>query len=163
WGRFGDAVGVVDPVRPHATGALRSRALSLRGDLLNAVGDPMAASAYREALDGADRELARNLRVRLARSALMAGDLDTAWAALDGLEIDGGADDADILLARGKCAFFASDFDTAHAAAEAAQALVLAGERNWKVLDLVALQGMLAHRSGNWFDRMRVELGRTRD
>ena len=29
-------------------------ALSLRGDLLNAIGDPMAASAYREALDGAD-------------------------------------------------------------------------------------------------------------
>jgi hypothetical protein len=31
------------------------------------------------------------------------------------------------------------------------------------VLDLVALQGLLAHLSGNWFDRMRLELRRTRD
>jgi hypothetical protein len=40
---------------------------------------------------------------------------------------------------------------------------VLAGERNWMVLDLVSLQGLLAHRSGSWFDRMRLELRRTRD
>ncbi len=40
---------------------------------------------------------------------------------------------------------------------------MLAGERSWKVLDLFALQGMLAHRSGNWFDRMRLELRRIRD
>ena len=42
---------------------------------------------------------------------VMSGDLETAAAALDGLETDGGADDADILLARGKYAFFTSDFD----------------------------------------------------
>ena len=86
----------------------------------------------------------------------MSGDLETAAAALDGLDTDGGADDADILLARGKYAFFTSDFDVAQAASEEAQRLVLAGERNWKVLDLVALQGLLAHRSGSWFDRMRA-------
>ena len=51
----------------------------------------------------------------------------------------------------------------ARLASEEAQGLVLAGERNWKVLDLVALQGMLAHRSGSWFDRMRLELRRTRE
>ena len=45
---------LVDAVRPHATGARRTAALTLRGDLLNAIGDPMAASAYREALDGAE-------------------------------------------------------------------------------------------------------------
>ena len=93
----------------------------------------------------------------------MSGDLETAAAALDGLEPDGGADDADILLARGNFAFFTSDFDAAQAASEEAQRLVLAGERNWKVLDLVALQGLLAHPSGNWFDRMRLELRRTRE
>jgi hypothetical protein len=36
----------------------------------------------------------------------MAGDLATAAAALDELGADGGADDANILLARGKFAFF---------------------------------------------------------
>jgi hypothetical protein len=40
---------------------------------------------------------------------------------------------------------------------------VLAGERSWMVFDLVTLQAMLAHRSGNWFGRMRWELHRTRD
>ena len=58
-----------------ATGAHRATALSLRGDLLNAIGDPMAASAYREALD--ERRPARHaqLRVRLARSRRDVGRL----------------------------------------------------------------------------------------
>jgi hypothetical protein len=77
----------------------------------------------------------------------MAGDLATAAAALDGLDTDGGTDDADILLARGKYAFFTADFDAARAAVEQAQRLILAGERNWQVLDLVTLRGLLAHRS----------------
>jgi hypothetical protein len=56
-----------EQVRPHATGGHRARALSLRGDLLNALGDPMAVSAYREALDGAAGDEVRGLRVRLSR------------------------------------------------------------------------------------------------
>ena len=162
-GAYKDALALIDAVRPHATGAHRTTALSLRGDLLNALGDPMAAAAYREALDGADDETARRLRVRLARTSLMAGDLDTAAAALSGLDLDGGPEDAEILLTRGKHAYFTSDFEMARLASEEAQSLVLAGERNWQVLDLVALQGMLAHRSGGWFDRMRLELRRTRE
>ncbi len=162
-GAYRDALALVDAIRPHATGATRTAVLSLRGDLLNAIGDPMAASAYREALDGADTASVRRLRARLARSAVMSGDLETAQAALDGLQTDGGEDDTDILLARGNYAFFTSDFEMAREATEEAQKRVLAGERNWKVLDLVALQGLLAHLSGNWFDRMRLELRRTRE
>jgi hypothetical protein len=123
----------------------------------------MAVSAYREALDASEPADQRRLRVRLARSAVMSGDLETTAAALDGLDTDGGADDADILLARGKHALFTADFDGAQAASDEAQRLVLAGERDWKVLDLVALQGLLAHRAGIWFDRMRFELRRTRE
>ena len=162
-GAYRDALVLVDAVRPHVTGSQRAAALSLRADLLNAMGDPMAVSAYREALDGSDPGDARRLRVRLARSAVMSGDLETTGAALEGLEPDGGADDADILLARGKHALFTSDFEGAQAASDEAQRLVLAGERDWKVLDLVALQGLLAHRTGGWFDRMHLELRRTRE
>ena len=162
-GAYRDALSLVDAVRPHATGAHRASALSLRGDLLNAIGDPMATSAYREALDGADAGSLRRLRARLARSAVMSGDLDTAAAALDGLRPDGGSDDAEILLARGTLAFLTSDVDGARAASEQARQLVLAGQNNWKVLDLVSLQGLLAHLQGNWFDRIRLELRRTRD
>ena len=161
-GAYRDALALVNAVQPHVAGPDRSRVLSLRGDLLNALGDPMAVSAYREALDAAvEASDVRRLRVRLARSAVMSSDLETAAAALDGLETDGGADDADILLARGKYAFFVSDFPAAELATAEAQRLVYAAEPDWKVLDLVALQGLLAHRSGNWFDRMRFELRTT--
>jgi DNA-binding SARP family transcriptional activator len=162
-GAYRDALAIVESVRPHATGTQRAAALSLRGDLLNALGDPMAIPAYREALDAADPTMVRQLRIRLARCAMMSGDIDTAMGALDGLGTDGGVDDADILLVRGKCAFFTADFETAQAAADEAQRLVLAGQRTWMVLDLVSLQAFLAHRSGSWFDRMRLELRRTRD
>ena len=162
-GAYRDALALVEAARPHVTGPQRAAVLSLRGDLLNALGDPMAIPAYREALDAADPPMVRQLRVQLARCAMMSGDIDTAVAALEGLDTDGGLEDADILLARGKCAFFTADFVTAQAAADQAQQLVLAGQRNWMVLDLVSLQGLLAHRSGSWFDRMRLELRRTRD
>jgi len=162
-GAYRDALALVDAIRPHAAGPGRTRALSLRADLLTAIGDPMAGPAYREALGGAGPADARRLRARLANSAVMAGDLATAAAALDGLDTDGGADDADILLARGKYALFTADFDTARAAAEQAQRLILAGERNWQVLDLVTLRGLLAHRSGQWFAQMGAELHRTRE
>jgi DNA-binding SARP family transcriptional activator len=162
-GAYRDALALVDAIRPHATGHCRTRALSLRADLLTAIGDPMAGPAYREALGGAGPADARRLRARLANSAVMAGDLATAAAALDGLDTDGGADDADILLARGKHAFFTADFDAARTAAERAQRLILAGERNWQVLDLVTLRGLLAHRSDQWFAQMGAELYRTRE
>jgi DNA-binding SARP family transcriptional activator len=162
-GAYRDALAIVEAIRPHVTGTQRAAALSLRGDLLNALGDPMAIPAYREALDAADPTMVRQLRIRLARCAMMSGDIDTAMAALDGLDTDGGVDDADILLVRGKCAFFTADFETAQAAADEAQRLVLAGQRTWMVLDLVSLQAFLAHRSGSWFDRMCLELRRTRD
>jgi DNA-binding SARP family transcriptional activator/tetratricopeptide (TPR) repeat protein len=162
-GAYRDALALVEAARPHASGADRARALSLRADLLTAIGDPMAGPAYRDALGGAEPSQVRRLRSRLAHSALMAGDLATAAAALDGLDTDGGADDADILLARGKYAYFTADFDTAHTAAEQAQRLILAGERNWQVLDLVTLRGLLSHRSDQWFAQMRTELHRSRE
>ena len=162
-GAYRDALALVDAARPHAVGTDRARALSLRADLLTALGDPAAVPAYRDALGGAEPAAVRRLRARLAHSAVMSGDLATAAAALDGLDADGGADDADILLARGKYAYFTADFDTAQAAASHAQRLILAGARNWQVLDLVTLQGLLAHRSDGWFAQMRTELHRARD
>jgi DNA-binding SARP family transcriptional activator len=166
-GAYREALALADTIRAHATGPDRTRALSLRADLLTAIGDQRAGAAYREALGGAGPAEARRLRARLAHSAIMAGDLDTAQAALTGLDPDGASDhasdDADIWLARGKYAFFTADFDAARAAADEAQRLVLAGVRNWQVLDLVTLRGLLAHRSGQWFAQMGTELYRTRE
>ena len=88
-GAYRDALALVDAIRPHAAGPCRTRALSLRADLLTAIGDPMAGPAYREALGGAGPAQARRLRARLAHSAIMAGDLDTARRLL---QLDGGND-----------------------------------------------------------------------
>jgi hypothetical protein len=93
----------------------------------------------------------------------MAGDFATATAALDGVPGPAEADDSEVLLARANVAFFTADLDTAWAIAEQAQRRVLGGERSWQVLDLISLQGLLAHDRGEWFDRMRAELRRTRD
>ena len=162
-GAYRDALDLVDSVQAHASGDDRVALLALRADLLMAIGDPTALTAYREALAVADPVLQHTLRARLARAAVMSGDLDTAEATLEGLEPNGGPADAEILLARGHLAFLRSDFETAWAVAEEAQRRVLAGDRSWQVLDLASLQGLLAHHRGEWFDRMLMALRRTRD
>jgi tetratricopeptide (TPR) repeat protein len=162
-GAYLEALRLIDTVRADATGDERAQLLALRADLLMAVGDPTVTSAYRDALEAAAPAGRRLLRARMARAAVMSGDLETAQAAMDGVEADGGPDDGEILLAQGQVAYFASDLDRAWAIAEEARRRVFAGEQNWQVLDLVALQGLLAHNRGEWFDRMRVELRRSRD
>jgi DNA-binding SARP family transcriptional activator/tetratricopeptide (TPR) repeat protein len=160
-GAYRDALDLIEQIHGHADGEIRARALARRADLLFALGSPSAPLAFRHALEhasDADRPL---LRARLARAATTVGDLDTAIAALDGVELDGGPADAEILLARGNLAFFTNDFDAAWSTSEEAQRRVLAGDKNWQVLELVSLQGLIAHSRGEWFDRMRLELQRT--
>ena len=125
---------------------------------MQAIGDVRAVAAYREALEKATPADARILRARMSRAALTAGDLDTAAAALAGLKATDRPEDSEILLAQANAAFFAGDTDRAWAIAQTAQERVLGGERSWRVLDLISLQGLLAHNRGVWFDRMRTEL-----
>ena len=117
-GAYRDALDLIEPIRAHAGNGERATLLALRADLLMAVGEPAAVGAYREALDGAPAASQRRLRARLARAAIMAGDIDTATATLAGVEPDGGPDDSEILLAKGIVAFFTADLDTAWALAE---------------------------------------------
>jgi DNA-binding SARP family transcriptional activator/tetratricopeptide (TPR) repeat protein len=160
-GAYREALGLIDAVQAHLDGATRSRALRVRADLLLAIGDQSAIAAYRQALTLTTGDERRLLRARLVRAAMSAGDLETAVAALDGLEPNGGPADPEILLARGQVAFLTGDLDGARAIAEQARHLVLSGEQSWHVLDLVALQGLLAHARGERFDRMWSELQRT--
>jgi tetratricopeptide (TPR) repeat protein len=162
-GAYRDALELVEAVRAHAAGDERTRLLVLRADLLMAIGDPAATAAYREALEVSTGDLRRIVRARLARAATVTGDLETAAAALDGLELDGSPSDTEILLVRGNLAYFSGDHDAAWQISEAARVRVLQGDKSWQVLELVALQGLLAHQRGEWFDRLNVELRRTRD
>jgi tetratricopeptide (TPR) repeat protein len=160
-GAYRDALNLLDAVRASAVDADRARIAALRADLLMALGDPGAVSAYREALELAAPADRRRLTARLARAAVMSGDIDTAEVALEDVEPDGGPDDGEILLAQGHTAFFTADFQRAATVAEEARRRVLAGEQTWQVLDLVSLQGLIAHQRGEWFDRMRAELRST--
>ena len=162
-GAYRDALALVDLVRDVATDADRSRALALRADLLAAIGDAAAAAAYREAMAGAPPQHRRMLQARLARMAAYSGDLDSARALLVDLEPDGGPADPTIMLARATLSYFTGDLDAARAVADRARKLVVDSYTDWQVLDLIALQGLVAHNRGEWYQLLRAELRRTRD
>lgn len=157
-GAYRDALGLIERVRRDALGEERQRLLRLRADLLYAIGDLRAVAAYREALVQAQPADARILRARLSRAAFSAGDAETAAAAVSGLTATDLPEDTEILLAQANVAFAAGDTEGARAIAESAQERVLAGERSWRVLDLISLQSQIAHNRGEWFDRIRREL-----
>ena len=159
-GAYRDALSLIDAVRQDVRDPERGPLLALRADMLMATGDAGAVGAYREALlatnDPAEH---RQLLPRLARAATFAGDYATAAEALEGLEPDGSADDAALLLARGNLAYFTGDLVAAGAAAdEARRRLAFADLADWRLYDLITLQGLIAHLRGEWFSRLAVEL-----
>jgi DNA-binding SARP family transcriptional activator len=159
-GAYRDALSLIDAVRQDVRDPERAPLLALRADMLMATGDAGAVGAYREALSATDDPGEhRRLLPRLARAATFAGDYATAAEALDGLEPDGSADDAALLLARGNLAYFTGDLVAAEAAAdEARRRLAFADLGDWRLYDLITLQGLIAHLRGEWFSRLAVEL-----
>jgi DNA-binding SARP family transcriptional activator/tetratricopeptide (TPR) repeat protein len=155
-----EALATLDSVRERARGADLVRLLSLRADLLMGAADAGAVNAYREALTVAHAPADRSrLRARLARAAMLAGDLDTASVALEGLPTEGSAPDADVLLAQGTLALFLGDVAAADLAArEARRRVVLGRPDDWQMFDVIGLQGLIAHNRGEWFERLRLEL-----
>jgi DNA-binding SARP family transcriptional activator/tetratricopeptide (TPR) repeat protein len=159
-GAYRDALSLIDAVRTDVRDPERGPLLALRADMLMATGDAGAVGAYREALSATDDPAEhRRLLPRLARAATFAGDYATAAEALEGLEPDGSADDAALLLARGNLAYFTGDLVAAEAAAdEARRRLAFADLADWRLYDLITLQGLIAHLRGEWFSRLAVEL-----
>jgi DNA-binding SARP family transcriptional activator len=160
-GAYRDALALVEAVLPHSSGPALARLLARRGDLLMALGDPGSIAAYREAVPVTSGVEQRLVRARLARAASFAGDLQTARTALAGLGLENDAADGPMLLARGNLAYFTGDIDAAWDAASTARDLLHAPDDPWYFIDLVALQGLIAHQRGEWFERFRLELRRT--
>jgi DNA-binding SARP family transcriptional activator/tetratricopeptide (TPR) repeat protein len=161
-GAYRDALALVDAVIDQAGREEQAHLLARRGDLLMALGDPDAVPAYREATASTVGTEHRLVRARLARAACFTGEFDTAEAALAGLDLEGDAADGPILLARGNLAYFTGDLDAAWEAAAAARRRLLTPDDPWHYVDLVALQGLIAHQRGEWFERFRLELRRTK-
>ncbi|MET0524508.1 MAG: AAA family ATPase [Nocardioides sp.] len=160
-GAFRDALALVDGVREDAGPAYLPVLLSRRGDLLMALGDPGAVAAYTEAARVTTGTLHRLVRARLARAASVAGDLATAATALAGLELQDDEADASLLLAQGNLAYFSGDMQTARKVANEARERLRGVDDPWHLVDLVGLQGLLAHQRGEWFSSFRTELRRT--
>jgi tetratricopeptide (TPR) repeat protein len=132
--------------------------LELRADAFAALGLPEAVSWYRAAIREAQPRQVPFLRARLARSLLMANDVTSAAEALEGVELTGEPTDGAILLVSGMVAYLTGDLDRAEELGEAARPYALAPGAPSAMLDIIALQGMVAHSRGQWFDRLRREL-----
>ena len=160
-GAFRDALTLVDGVLEHAGPDHLPVLLARRGDLLMALGDPAAVEAYGEAARVTTGTVHRLVRARLARAASVEGDLATARSALAGLEPQGDEADTSLLLAQGTVAYFSGDLDTARTVAAEARERLRGVDDPWHLVDLVGLQGLLAHQRGEWFASFRTELRRT--
>jgi DNA-binding SARP family transcriptional activator len=160
-GAYRDALTLLDAVRPHAGGDELATLLARRGDLLLALGDPDAVAAYQEAAAVTTGTQNRMVRARLARAAAFGGDLESARAALAGLSVDGDAADASVLRAQGTLAYLSGDIDRAWEITGRARELLHSPDDPWHLVDLVNLQGLIAHQRGEWFERFRMELRRT--
>jgi tetratricopeptide (TPR) repeat protein len=66
-----------------------------------------------------------------------------------------------LLLAQGNLAYFTGDMETARQVATEARERLRGFDDPWHVVDLVGLQGLLAHQRGEWFASFRTELRRT--
>ena len=83
----------------------------------------------------------RLVRARLARAACFADELETAAAALAGLELEEDAADGPILLARGNLSYFSGDVDAAWDAVGTARGLLLTPDDPWHYVDMSACRG----------------------
>lgn len=160
-GAYRDGLNLVEGVREYATGEMLGHLMARRGDLLTALGDPASVASYRAAVPLTTGVEHRLVRARLARAACFASDFDTARSSLAGLELLGDDADGPILLARGNLAYFSGDIDGAWDLAVEARESLLTPKDPWRYVDLVALQGLIAHQRGEWFERFRIELRRT--
>jgi len=142
----------------HLSGAERSEALVLRADAMIGMGDRSSIGLYREALRTTLAEAAAGIRVRLGRALLLAEDIMGAAEVLDGLEPDGSPADGQVLTIKATLAYYRGDLDAAERLAEAARPFALHPEAPDRSIDVVALQGLIAHNRGQWFDRIRQEI-----
>jgi len=154
----GHVVQLTEAVGEVRDPSVRVALLELRADAFASLGLPEAVTWYRAAIREAQPTQVPWLRARLARSLLMANDVDGAADAMDGVEPTGAPTDGGILLVGGMIALLQGDLDRAEVLADGARAFALTPGAPAAMLDVIALQGMIAHARGEWFDQLRREL-----
>jgi len=155
---YADALALTERALQDAGGGDRTRLLALRADLLFAVGDPVAPTAYGEAITEAKPGARVSLRIRQSRAYLAAGDATAAQAALNGVAATTPGDRASLLLARGLVAWHDEDLAGAQTAAEEARSLASDAGLVGVAAEASGLLGMVSHSRGQLWDRVRSDV-----
>jgi DNA-binding SARP family transcriptional activator len=155
---YADSLALTERALEYAGGRDRAELLALRADLLFAIGDPSAPIAYAEAIEAARGRARRSLRIRQSRAYLAAGRVAEAAGALKGVGASTPADQVSLLLARGLIAWHSQDLTGAQAAAEEARRLAAEVGLGAAAVEASKLVGMVAHTSGQLWDRVRADV-----
>lgn len=148
----------VDATISAATPQQAFQLQTLKADALAAAGDIRAVAGYRRLVEQAPQDELPALRTKLARAAMLSGDIETARENLQGLEPTGGPADGPILLAQGMLAYFDGDLKQAEQAVIGAREIALTPGAPARLLDAISLQGLISHSTGEWFDRLHREM-----
>ena len=135
--------------------ATRFELLELRADALAQQGDPAAIPCYRQAVRHAPPDAVPWLLARIARSHLRNGDVAAAAEVMTGVTDDS---HPGVRLVSAMLAYFEGDLDRAEALLDSVRDVALAPGAPPQMLDVITLQGMIAHSRGRWSDRLRQEL-----
>jgi tetratricopeptide (TPR) repeat protein len=155
---YADSLALTERALEYAGGRERGGLLGLRANLLFAVGDPSAPIAYAQAIAAARGRARTSLRIRQSRAYLAGGEVAEARAALEGVEASTSEDHVSLLLARGLVAWHGQDLTTAQAAAQEARRLAAEAGLAAAAVEASGLLGMVAHSSGQLWDRVRADV-----
>jgi len=149
---------VLDRTAPDVADPVVRRALlELRADALSEVGDVEGVRCFRELVATEGPTPDPWLRARLARALIRVNDVAGARDALDGVDL-AGTDHPGVRLIGAMVLYLSGEIDEAERLADGLRDQALAPDAPAQLLSVIAVQGMVAHSRGEWFDRLRMEL-----
>jgi tetratricopeptide (TPR) repeat protein len=149
---------VLDRTAPDVADPVVRRALlELRADALSEVGDVEGVRCFRELVATEGPTPDPWLRARLARALIRVNDVAGARGALEGVDL-AGTDHPGVRLIGAMVLYLSGEIDEAERLADGLRDLALAPDAPAQLLSVIAVQGMVAHSRGEWFDRLRMEL-----
>lgn len=136
----------------------RSALLELKANCLFAAGAHSCLPAFADAIEVARGHRRRRLRIRLARAAVVLGDVTTATHALDGLVPATASERVEHLVAEGYVAMARSDVSRAERCAEQARRVALDEGLATELTGAATLRALVAHSRGDWQHQIEIDL-----
>ena len=144
-----NALAAIDGELAEAPVAERAELLATRADLLMAIGDRSAPTAYSDAAAAAGPD-GMALRIRQAWAQLAGGEPSAAEATLAPLAPRSDAERAGQLVTEAAAAWYRGDVESAGALAAEARSLALAAGLSREARGAVEVSSAVAHSTGAW-------------